>query len=165
MAGSVNGLGLVPGYGIEPALLMEDLLADHGDRRCEEDAEGADLLQGHFHGFRHTQTDAVGGLGHVLAELDRQLPGVDIFQRNGSLLGAGHDLFRDKQHVVGLGKHGLSVFLSHVADIVLVGDQMGGDGQPTILDPVYLNDLIFALIWLYFFAHPSVSYFRFSIFW
>ncbi len=132
---------------------MENLLADHGHRGGKENAKDAGLLQGHFHGLRHTQTDAVGRFGDVLAELDRQLPGVDVLQGNGPLLGAGHDLFRNKQHIVGLGEHGLSVFLGYVADIVLVGDQVGGNGQAAVLDAIHLNDLMLALIGLQFFAH------------
>lgn len=146
VAGAVDGAGAIAGHGVEPALFMKNFFADHRAEGREQNPQRAALPQGIFHGFGHPEANAVGRLGDVGAELVGKLPGLDVLEGNGPLLGAGHALFRDKKNIIRLGQHGLAVLFGHVHDIVLVGDQVGFDGQALIFDSVYLNDILFALV-------------------
>ena len=49
---------------------------------------------------------------------------------------------------------GLGVFFNDVADVVLVGDDVGADGQALILDAVHLDNFVFTFVDnVVFFAH------------
>ena len=159
MARAVDGAGAVTGHGVEPALLAENLLADDRDGGRKQDAQRADLAQGHFHRLGHAEADAVRRLGDMGAELIGQLARLDVRKRNGAALRAGHALFRDEQHVAGLGQHGLAVLLGHVKDVVLIRDQVGLDGQALIAHAVDLNDVVFPRIGVQLLFHDECSLF------
>ena len=128
-------------------------LAHRGNGCSEQNLRRAALLQGHLHRFRNAQADAVRGFQHKLAQKARQRPRVDVLHRDGAALGAGHRLLGHKDDVVRAGM-GLGVFFNDVADVVLVGDDVGADGQALILDAVHLDDLVFTFVDnVVFFAH------------
>ena len=78
---------------------------------------------------------------------------MDILHWNGAALGAGNCLFGHKDNVARFCVR-LSVFFDDIADIVLVGDDMGADCKTLIFNTVYLNDFIFSFIYdIAFFAH------------
>ena len=98
----------------------------------------------------------MGRLGDVFTQGVGQLPGVNLLHGNGPLLGTGYALFRDEKHIPRL-QQGRAVLLGHIADVVLVGDQVGGNGQAEVLHPVHLNDSLFALVGLQIRCHNHAS--------
>ena len=114
-------------------------LADHAAKGGKQNAQGAALLQGHLHGLRDTQADAGGGLGHVAAEGDGQLAGLDVLHRDGAALGAGHRLLGNKQDVAGLHLL-LGIAAHYVLHLVRLGDQVGFDGDTLVVHPVHGAD-------------------------
>lgn len=141
-ARAVNGPGLVPGDDIENAPFAEQL-ADGGTEGREQDTDGAAFPQGHLHGFRNTQADAVGRFQHKLAQQLCQRTGMDILHGDRPLLGAGHRLFGDKQYIPRLHM-GPRVLHRHISDAVHIGDDVGFDAQAAVLAAVHSDDLIFA---------------------
>ena len=87
-----------------------------------------------------------------------QLARVDFLQGDRPFLGAGHTFFGYKQNVSRL-EQGLAVLLGYIANVVLIGNQVRGNGQAKVLDAVYLDDSLFALIGLQirFHFHSSLS--------
>ena len=146
VAGAVDGTGLVAGHGVEPALLLEDLLADDGNGGGEEDPGSADLLQSHLHGLGHAQADAVGGLSDVVAQPHGQLPGMDVGQGDGAALGAGDALLGNEQDVILVGHDGSAVLVGDLDDVVVLGDQVGLDGQALVGNAVDDGNALLALV-------------------
>ena len=132
--------------GVEPALLLEDLLADDGDSGGEQDAGSADLVQSALHGLGHAQADAVGGLGDVVAQPGGQLGGMDVLQGDGAALGTGDALLGDEQHIVLVGHDGSAVLVGDLNDVVVLGDQVGLDGQTLIGNAVDDGNALLALV-------------------
>ena len=156
LGGAVDAPGLGTGHGVEPALLAQQL-AHYATKGGEQDAGGAALLQGHLHGLGDAQADAGGGLGHIAAEGDGQLAGLDVLHGDGPVLGAGHRLFRAEQDVPVLHLV-LGVFHHHVGIVVLVGDQVGLHGNALIVHAVDGADQLLARVCaVQFLAHGRCS--------
>ena len=154
LGGAVDAPGLGPGHDVEPALPAEQLANDAAEGG-EQDAQGAALPQGHLHSLRDAQTDAGGGLGHIAAEGDGQLPGLDVLHGDGPVLGAGHRLLGDEKNVPLLHPV-LGVADHHVGHVVSVGDQVGLYRDTLVVHPVHRADQLLAGvcgIGALFFAH------------
>ena len=88
----------------------------------------------------------MGGLGDKIAEPVSQLTGLDGLQGDSTALGAGNNLLGDKQHITGLAQCGSAILLGDFNDIILIGDQMGLDGQTLIALAVNFNDTLFTFV-------------------
>ncbi len=66
---------------------------------------------------------------------------MDILDRNGPLLGAGHRLFGDKENVPLLHMGG-GVLHGHLRDAVPVLDDMGLDAEAAVIHPIHRDDLV-----------------------
>ena len=64
-----------------------------------------------------------GVLGHIAAQGDGQLPGLDVLHGDGPVLGAGHRLLRDEQDVPRLHLV-LGVLEDHILHLIGLGNQV-----------------------------------------